>query len=238
MIVIPAIDVRGGRVVRLVRGRPEAETAYGDGPVEVAARFAGQGATWIHVVDLDAALGTGENAEAVRAVVEGAGVPVQMGGGLRSVDAVERILDAGAARAVLGTGAVQDARFLSEAVGRFGDQVVVALDTDGSRVLVRGWTEEAGSLEGTLERLTVAGVPRFQVTAVDRDGTGLGPDTDLYRRVVPLTDRPVIASGGVASADDLRALAATGAEAAVVGRALYEGGLSLPEAMAAVEVRP
>lgn len=238
MIVIPAIDLRGGRVVRLVRGRPEAETAYLDGPIEVAVRFAEQGATWIHVVDLDAALGTGDNADAVRGVVEGVGVPVQVGGGLRSVDAVQRALDAGAARVVLGTGAVRDPRFLDEAVGRFGDRVVVALDTDGNRVLVRGWTEEAGALEGTLERLTTAGVSRFLVTAVDRDGTGLGPDTELYRRVVPLTDRPVIASGGVTTVEDLRALGAAGVEASVVGRALYEDGLSLPQALAAVEVTP
>jgi phosphoribosylformimino-5-aminoimidazole carboxamide ribotide isomerase len=236
VIVIPAIDVRRGRVVRLVRGRPHAETVYAEDPAEVAARFSQGGAPWIHVVDLDAALGEGDNRETLRRVVEAARCSVQVGGGLRSLEAVDRTLAEGAARVVMGTEAVLDPAFLGRAVTRFGDRVVVALDTDGTEVRIRGWTEGAGPLEAALGRLAEAGAPRFLVTAIHRDGTRLGPDVDLYRRLVPLTDRPVMASGGVGTAADLRTLAATGVEAAIVGRALYDGSLSLPEAMAAVGV--
>jgi phosphoribosylformimino-5-aminoimidazole carboxamide ribotide isomerase len=238
VIVIPAVDIRGGRVVRLVRGRPDSETVYVGDPAEVAARFSEEGATWIHVVDLDAALGEGDNRDALRRVVERAAAFVQVGGGLRSLEAVDRALAAGAARVVLGTEAVLDPAFLGRATTRFGDRVAAALDTDGTEVRIRGWTEGAGPPEVALERLAGAGAPRFLVTAIHRDGTRLGPDVDLYRRLIPLTDRPIMASGGVATAGHLRALAATGVEAAIVGRALYEGTLSLSEAMAAVDVSP
>jgi phosphoribosylformimino-5-aminoimidazole carboxamide ribotide isomerase len=234
VIVIPAVDVRGGRVVRLVRGQPETETVFAQDPAEVAARFSDEGATWIHVVDLDAALGEGDNHETLRRVVERAKASVQVGGGMRSVEAGGRALAAGAGRIVLGTEAIRHPRFLARAVARFGDRVVAALDTDGTDVRIRGWTEGAGPLEQGLGYLAEAGAPRFLVTAVHRDGTRLGPDAELYRRLVPLTDRPVMAAGGVGTAADLRALAATGVEAAIVGRALYDGSLSLPEARAAV----
>jgi phosphoribosylformimino-5-aminoimidazole carboxamide ribotide isomerase len=236
VIVLPAIDVRGGRVVRLLRGRPEDETAYGTDPAEAAARFAAQGARWVHVVDLDAALGTGSNRDALARAVEGAGVPAQVGGGLRSMRDIEEVLEMGAARVILGTEAVGDRRFLAEAVERFGDRVAVAVDTDGEEVVVRGWTEGAGPLEEVVARLEAVGAPRFLVTAVHLDGTLEGPDEALYRRLSTLTARPVMASGGVASAAHLRTLADTGVEAAVVGRALYEGALTLDEAMEAAEV--
>jgi phosphoribosylformimino-5-aminoimidazole carboxamide ribotide isomerase len=236
VIVIPAIDVRRGRVVRLLRGRPQDETAYATDPAETAAGFAAQGARWVHVVDLDAALGTGTNREAVGRAVEAAGVPAQVGGGLRSVRNIEEVLGLAAARVILGTVAVADQRFLAEAVERFGDRVAVAVDTDGRDVLVRGWTEGAGPLEDVVARLEAAGAPRLLVTAVHRDGTLRGPDEALYRRLARLTDRPVMASGGVASSADLRVLAGTGVDAAVVGRALYEGALRLEEAMEAAEV--
>ncbi|MGH2722922.1 MAG: HisA/HisF-related TIM barrel protein [Actinomycetota bacterium] len=233
MIVIPAIDIRGGWAVRLVRGRPEDETVYGKDPAEIAGRFAAGGAAWLHVVDLDAALGTGENGEAIRRVVASCHVPVQVGGGLRSVEAIEAALGhTGAARAVVGTAAT-DPGFVRDAVSRFGDRIVVALDVEDDLVRVRGWTAEGGRLDDLLPRLDGAGAPRFLVTAVGRDGTLEGPDVALYERVTGLTERPVLASGGVREAGDLRALAATGVEGAVVGTALYEGTLELSEALEA-----
>lgn len=231
MIVIPAVDVRGGRVVRLRRGRPEAERAYGSDPLEAASRFVEEGAMMLHVVDLDRALGTGDNREALRAVVRGVPVPVQVGGGLRSHEALEEVLGWGAARAVLGTGAVRDPRFLARAVAAFGDRVASAVDTDGRAVRVGGWAEEAGPLGEVLAELERAGAPRFVVTAVARDGTLEGPDLALYRRVLRMTSRPVVASGGVRGAGDLRRLRDLGLEAVIVGTALYEGGLTVSEAL-------
>ena len=233
MIVIPAVDVRGGRAVRLVRGRPEEETVYADDPAEATARFEAEGAECIHLVDLDAALGTGENREAIRRAVERTAISIQVGGGLRSLEAVEGVLETGAARAVLGTEAVTDPGFLRACLSRWGERIVVAADVQGNRVQVRGWTEDAGALEEVLARLDAAGAPRYLVTAVARDGTLEGPDLDLYPRVRKLTDRPVIASGGVGALEHIRALAGAGVEGVVVGRALYEGAFTLREAVEA-----
>lgn len=232
MIVIPAIDIRSGKVVRLTRGRPDEETVYAEDPTEVAERFAAGGAEWLHVVDLDAALDTGENREAVLRTIGAVGVSVQVGGGLRSREAVDEVLAAGAARVVLGTEAVRNLDFLEDMVKRFGDRIVLALDTDGERVRIEGWTQAAGRIEHAVPELARAGAPRFLVTAIERDGTLQGSDLDLYRRVVELTDRPVMASGGVAYGPDLNALAAVGVEGVVVGKAFYEGTLSLDEAFA------
>lgn len=233
MIVIPAIDVRGGKAVRLTKGSPDAETVYGEDPAEVAARFASEGASWLHVVDLDAALGSGDNREAIRGIVGAAQVPVQVGGGLRSIGAAQEVIGLGATRVVLGTEAVTDATFLRTALQWLGDKVVVALDTDGDQVRIRGWTEDAGPLDEIVARMEEAGVQRLLVTAVARDGTLEGADLGLYERVLGLTRAAVIASGGVSGPDDIRALAATGVESVVVGKALYEGTMTLAEAMEA-----
>jgi phosphoribosylformimino-5-aminoimidazole carboxamide ribotide isomerase len=232
VIVIPAIDIRGGRVVRLTRGRPDEETVYAEDPTKVAERFAAAGAEWLHVVDLDAALGNGENRETVLRTIGSVGVSVQVGGGLRSRKAVEEVLEAGAARVVLGTEAVRNLDFLEDMVNGFGERIVVALDTDGERVRIEGWTQAAGRIEYALPALARAGAPRFLVTAIDRDGTLQGSDVALYRRVIDLSDRPVLASGGVAYGPDLSSLAALGVEGVVVGKALYEGTLSLHDAFA------
>lgn len=230
MIVYPAIDVRGGKVVRLTRGRLQEVVVYADDPVAVAERFAAAGAEWLHVVDLDAAFETGDNRAVIHRIVEAAGIPVQAGGGLRSLYTVETLVEMGVARVILGTEAVGDPEFLQECLERHGEKVVVALDTDGTQVLVRGWTEGAGAYEEVLEALEQAGAPRFLVTSVPVDGTLAGPDLDLYRRTVARTKVPVIASGGVASVDDLPSLADTGVEGIVIGKALYEGTLDLREA--------
>lgn len=231
MIIIPAVDVREGNVVRMRHGRLDETVVYTDDPVDAARAFARDGASWIHVVDLDAAFGTGSNRAVIADVARETGVSVQVGGGLRSLPLVEGVLEFGAARVVLGTEAIVDGAFLDECLRRYVERVVVALDTDGDVVKVRGWTEPAGGFDEVLDRLVRAGVPRLLVTAIARDGTLEGPDLDLYRRVTAAVEVPVLASGGVGSLDDLRRLARVGVEAVIVGKALYEGNFTLREAM-------
>ncbi len=229
MIVIPAIDLRGGRCVRLFRGDFEAETTYDDDPVEVARRFEADGARRLHVVDLDAAKGEGSNREVVREICRHVAIPVQLGGGLRTARAIEEALEDGAARAILGTAAAFDPGFVAENVGAFGDGVVVALDVKDGRVMTHGWQEEGPRLEDAVAELDQAGAPRFLVTSIERDGTMDGPDLPLYERTIELTGRPVIASGGVRVADDVWALRDLGLEACVVGKAMYSGTLRMQE---------
>jgi phosphoribosylformimino-5-aminoimidazole carboxamide ribotide isomerase len=230
VIVIPAIDLRGGRAVRLFRGDPGAETEYSDDPVEVAERFEREGARRLHVVDLDAALDTGENREIVDAICRRVAIPVQLGGGLRTVEAVEDILESGVARAVLGTAAATDPGFVEQVVARFDDRIVVAVDVKDDRVMVRGWQEAGAPIEDAIPMLSQAGAPRFLVTSIHKDGTMDGPDMDLYERAIHLArSTPVIASGGIRGADDVWALRELGIESAVVGKALYVGTLKLPE---------
>lgn len=235
MILVPSIDLRGGRVVRLVQGDPGRETGYGTDPLGAAAAFAAAGARLLHVVDLDAALGLGTNRAAVAAVAalcRDAGLPVQVGGGLRTLEDVDAVLALGAARAVLGTAAARDPDLVRAAVRRHGERIVVAADARGGRVMVDGWRRDAGPLEGIVRALERSGAPRFLVTAIAVDGTLAGPDLELYRRLASLTDRPVLASGGVGSLADLHALAAAGVEGAVVGRALHDGRIRLEDALA------
>jgi phosphoribosylformimino-5-aminoimidazole carboxamide ribotide isomerase len=229
MIVIPAIDLRGGRVVRLFRGDFAAETVYDDDPVEVAVRFQSEGARRLHVVDLDAARGTGSNRPVVRDICRAIAIPVQLGGGLRTLSAVEQAFQDGAARAILGTAAAMDPAFVEEAVSHFHDRVVVAIDTRDGRVMTHAWQAEGPRLEEAIPALADAGTPRFLVTSIRMDGTMDGPDLELYRIVLGLTERPVIASGGIRVAEDVRELRDLGLEAAVVGKALYSGTLRLKE---------
>ena len=235
MIVIPAVDVRDGRVVRLTHGRVQELVLYADDPVAVARGFAQDGARRLHVVDLDAALDDGHNRGVIEEIVRESGVPVQVGGGLRSEEAIDAALEVGADRAILGTEAVRDPGFLRRCADRHGDRIVAAVDTDGTAALVKGWTEAGGAYEEVLAGLEEAGAPRFLVTSTKRDGTLRGPDVDLYRRTRTLTSVPVLASGGVGSVEDVRALAGTGVEGVVVGKALYEGAFTLAEAMAAAD---
>jgi phosphoribosylformimino-5-aminoimidazole carboxamide ribotide isomerase len=229
VIVIPAIDLRGGRCVRLFRGDYEAETVYDEDPVEVAVRFQTEGARRLHVVDLDAARERGSNREIVRGICHAVAIPVQLGGGLRTIAAVEAAVEDGAARAILGTAAALDPGFVAEAVEHFPDHVLVAVDVKDGRVMTHGWQEQGPRLEEAVPALTDAGAPRFLVTSVQKDGTMDGPDLELYARVLELTDRPVVASGGVRVADDVRALRDLGLEAVVVGKALYAGTMRLEE---------
>jgi len=238
--LLPAIDLVGGRVVRLEQGDFGRETAYGDDPVAAAGSFATAGASWVHVVDLDGArLGTPRQLETVAALIAGVGgrLSVEVAGGLRSAGAVAAALAIGAARVVLGTTALRDPSLVGELVARHGpDRIVVALDVRNGRALGSAWHahEDDPPVEVAYSQVADEGVATFEVTAIDRDGLLGGPDLALYRRLVRLDRGAVIASGGIASLEDLRRLRDAGCAGAIVGRALYEGALDIGEALAAV----
>jgi phosphoribosylanthranilate isomerase len=232
VILLPAIDLRGGRCVRLVQGDFDQETVYDENPIDVAKRYVDEGAEWLHVVDLDAALqGVPGNREIIERVMGSIDIPVQCSGGIRSLDAIEWAVGAGAGRVVLGTQALIDPSFVGEAVRRHEETVAVGLDVRGDRLQARGWTEDAGELFPTMEVLDAFGVSRYVVTDVARDGMLQGPNLDLLRSVAARTTAGITASGGVSSLDDLRALAALGVDSCIVGKALYAGKFTLPEAL-------
>jgi 1-(5-phosphoribosyl)-5-[(5-phosphoribosylamino)methylideneamino] imidazole-4-carboxamide isomerase/N-(5'phosphoribosyl)anthranilate isomerase len=236
LILLPAVDVADGRAVRLVRGEAGSETVYGD-PLDAALAWQQAGAAWVHLVDLDAAFGRGSNRELQREVVAALDVQVELSGGIRDDDSLDAALATGAARVNVGTAALEDPDWVRRAIGRVGDRLAVGLDVRGRTLSGRGWTREGGDLFEVLERLDRDGCSRYVVTDVNRDGTLTGPNLDLLRSVCAATDRPVIASGGVSSLDDLRAIAGltgVGVEGAIVGKALYAGAFSMPEALAAV----
>ena len=236
LVLLPAVDVAGGQAVRLVRGEAGTETAYGD-PLEAALAWQEAGAAWIHLVDLDAAFGRGANRELLADVVRRLDVDVEVSGGIRDDSSLRAALDSGAARVNLGTAALEDPVWCARAIAEHGDRVAVGLDVRGSTLAARGWTEAGGELWETLERLDRDGCARYVVTDVGRDGTMTGPNLDLLRQVCARTDRPVVASGGVSSLDDLRAIAGLtgiGVEGAIVGKALYAGAFTLENALAAV----
>ncbi|MEP6695669.1 MAG: bifunctional 1-(5-phosphoribosyl)-5-((5-phosphoribosylamino)methylideneamino)imidazole-4-carboxamide isomerase/phosphoribosylanthranilate isomerase PriA [Pseudonocardiales bacterium] len=232
--LLPAVDVAGGQAVRLVQGVAARQTAYGD-PVLAALRWQRDGAKWIHLVDLDAALGRGCNRELLAVVVGALDVPVEVSGGIRDDDSLDAALRTGARRVNLGTAALEDPDWVRRAIARVGDRLAVGLDVRGRTLSARGWTRDGGELFEVLARLDADGCARYVVTDVRRDGTLTGPNLDLLRSVCAATDRPVVASGGVSSIDDLRAIATIGGiEGAIVGKALYAGAFTLPEALRAV----
>lgn len=235
MILLPAVDIRDGKCVRLVQGDFGRETVYDEDPVAVAKRYESEGAGWLHVVDLDAALeGVPRNRGLVAEVIRSVGIPVQCSGGIRDEEALLAASTAGAARVVVGTAALRDPAFVEQAVDRHGGFIAVGLDVRGETLQARGWTEDAGELWPALERLVAVGVARFVVTDVARDGMLEGPNLDLLRAVQSTSGRAIVASGGVSSLYDLRAIAALGVEGCIVGKALYAGRFTLPEALEAV----
>jgi phosphoribosylformimino-5-aminoimidazole carboxamide ribotide isomerase len=239
VIIIPAIDLREGRCVRLREGRADAQTVFSDDPVAMAERWAAAGAERLHVVDLDGAFaGAPRQTALIAKIVEAVRpVPVEAGGGLRDLAALEAVLEAGVTWPVVGTRAVVDATFLAEAGRRFGERIIVAADARGDRVAIRGWTE-TGELTVVQvgRRAREAGAVAVLYTDVSRDGTELGPNVETTAALARAVGLPVLASGGVASLDDLVRLAAVpGVLGAVVGRALYTGAVSLPAALTAVK---
>ena len=234
--LLPAVDVSGGQAVRLVQGAAGTETSYGD-PVDAAMAWQEAGADWIHLVDLDAAFGRGSNGPQLAELIGRIDVRVELSGGIRNAAALTAALATGCTRVVIGTAALEDPDWVAKVIGEYGDRVAVGLDVRGTRLAARGWTTDGGELDEALERLEAAGCSRYVVTDIDKDGMLRGPNLDLLRRVCAGTDRPVVASGGVASLADLRAIAGLvplGVEGAIVGKALYAGAFTLPEALAAV----
>ncbi|MBB5869342.1 phosphoribosylanthranilate isomerase [Allocatelliglobosispora scoriae] len=234
--LLPAVDVAGGQAVRLVQGAAGSETDYGD-PFDAAMDFQRQGAEWIHLVDLDAAFGRGSNAEQLASVVAALDVKVELSGGIRDDESLRRALATGAARVNIGTAALEDPEWCDRIVGEFGDRVAVGLDVRGHTLSARGWTRDGGDLFDVLERLEKAGCARYVLTDVHRDGTLTGPNLELLRSVCAATPKPIVASGGVSTLDDLRALAALesiGVEGVITGKALYAGAFTVAEALDAL----
>ncbi|MGD0114830.1 MAG: 1-(5-phosphoribosyl)-5-[(5-phosphoribosylamino)methylideneamino]imidazole-4-carboxamide isomerase [Dehalococcoidia bacterium] len=233
---MPAIDIRDGHCVRLYQGDYNRETVFSDDPVAMARRWQADGARRLHLVDLDGAReGRPVNNGVVIAIARAVSVPCQVGGGIRSTNTIARYLEAGVQRVILGSVAVEAPSMLAGALARFGEAIVVGVDARGGRVAVHGWREQSGEkAEELMLRLAAMGVRRFVYTDIARDGTLRGPNVAATARAVKLVPARIIASGGIASLAHLRRVARTGVEGAILGRALYDGALSLPDALAAV----
>ena len=236
LILLPAVDVKDGQAVRLVQGALENETKYGN-PLDAALDFQNAGAEWIHLVDLDAAFGIGSNAELLAKVVGALDVKVELSGGIRDDESLERALATGCARINLGTAALENPDWTAQVIAKHGEKIAIGLDVRGHTLAARGWTTEGGNLFETIERLDRDGCARYVLTDVAKDGTLMGPNIKLLKEVAAATDRPIIASGGVSSLADLEAvqeLTEIGVEGAIVGKALYAGAFTLREALAKV----
>jgi 1-(5-phosphoribosyl)-5-[(5-phosphoribosylamino)methylideneamino] imidazole-4-carboxamide isomerase/N-(5'phosphoribosyl)anthranilate isomerase len=244
LILLPAVDVVDGKAVRLVQGQAGSETDYGSA-LDAAMTWQRDGAEWIHLVDLDAAFGRGSNRELLAEVIGKLDVAVELSGGIRDEESLSAALATGCARVNLGTAALENPEWCAQAIAEHGDKVAVGLDVKidpsvpggGFRLRGRGWETDGGDLWPVLDRLDSEGCSRFVVTDVTKDGTLQGPNLDLLSTVAERTDAPVIASGGVSSLDDLRAIATltdSGVEGAIIGKALYAGRFTLPQALAAV----
>ena len=231
--LLPAVDVADGQAVQLVQGIAGSGGQFGD-PWEAALGWQEQGAEWLHLVDLDAAFGRGSNAELLAGIIGRLDLQVELSGGIRDAASLERALATGCRRVNLGTAALEDPEWTAAAIAEHGDRIAVGLDVRGTTLAARGWTSEGGDLWETLERLDAEGCARYVVTDVNKDGMLAGPNLQLLRDVCARTDRPVVASGGVSTLADLaalRELVPLGVEGAIVGSALYRGGLTLPEAL-------
>ena len=244
LTLLPAVDVADGQAVRLVQGAAGTETSYG-APLDAALAWQNAGAEWVHLVDLDAAFGKGSNFELLNDVIGKLDVDVELSGGIRDTESLERALSTGCRRVNIGTAALENPEWCEKIIGEYGDRVAIGLDTrqvDGEwRLRGRGWVSDGGDLWEVLERLDSQGCSRFVVTDVSRDGMLSGPNIDLLRDVAAATSAPVVASGGISSLDDLVALARVsgeGVDSAIVGKALYAGKFTLEEALAAVAAVP
>lgn len=231
--LLPAVDVKDGRAVRLVQGELSAETAYGN-PLEVALEFQAAGAEWLHLVDLDAAFGLGENSAQLAEVVGTLDIKVELSGGIRDDESLARALATGCTRVNLGTAALENPDWTAKVIAQHGDRIAVGLDVRGHVLAARGWTKEGGDLFETIERLERDGCARYVLTDVTKDGTLQGPNLALLKEVCAVTKKPVVASGGISSLADIAALIALngiGVEGAIVGKALYAGAFTLQEAL-------
>lgn len=239
--LLPAVDVADGRVVQLVQGVAGSERVFGD-PLAVALRWQAAGARWVHLVDLDAAFQRGDNRARLAAVVAALDIDVELSGGVRTDESLAWALSTGCRRVNIGTAALEDPDWCARVIAENADRVAISLDVRGSRLAARGWTREGGELYDVLARFDAEGCARYVVTDVASDGMLSGPNVDLLRRVCVRTDRPVVASGGISSLDDLRTLrglVSVGVEGAIIGTALYTNAFTLQEALlVAVEETP
>lgn len=231
--LLPAVDVKDGRAVRLVQGELARESVYG-APLDVALEFQGAGAEWIHLVDLDAAFGRGNNALLLAQVVGALDIKVELSGGIRDDESLARAIATGCTRINLGTAALENPEWTAKVISKYGDLIAVGLDVRGHTLAARGWTSEGGNLFETIERLDRDGCARYVVTDVAKDGTLAGPNIDLLKSVCAATSKPIIASGGISNLLDIAELAtltSLGIEGAIVGKALYAGAFTLQEAL-------
>jgi 1-(5-phosphoribosyl)-5-[(5-phosphoribosylamino)methylideneamino] imidazole-4-carboxamide isomerase/N-(5'phosphoribosyl)anthranilate isomerase len=231
--LLPAVDVKDGRAVRLVQGELAQESTYGS-PLEVALDFQKSGAEWLHLVDLDAAFGRGENSALLAEVVGRLDIDVELSGGIRDDVSLTRALATGCRRVNLGTAALENPEWTSRVIAEHGDRIAVGLDVRGHVLAARGWTKEGGDLFETLARLESDGCARYVVTDVTKDGTLQGPNLELLKEVCAATKKPVVASGGISSLADIQALCTLtqiGVEGAIVGKALYAGAFTLEQAL-------
>ena len=231
--LLPAVDVADGQAVRLVQGEAGSETSYGS-PLEAALNWQNDGAEWVHLVDLDAAFGRGSNVELLRDMVQSLTVKVELSGGIRDDASLEAALELGVGRVNLGTAALENPEWTAKVIDRFGEKIAVGLDVRGTTLAGRGWTREGGDIWEVLARLEDAGCARYVVTDVTKDGTLRGPNVELLREMCTRTSKPVVASGGISSLEDLRVLrelVGEGVEGAIIGKALYSGQFTLPQAL-------
>ena len=235
LVLLPAVDVAGGQAVQLVQGVAGTEKRFGE-PRAAAERWQDAGAEWIHLVDLDAAFGRGENADLIAEIVGHLRIDVELSGGIRDDATLERALATGCRRVNIGTAALEQPEWCAEAIATYGDRIAVGLDVRGRRLAARGWTSEGGDLDETLDRLNAAGCARYVVTDVASDGMLSGPNLELLQHVCERTESPVVASGGISTLEDLialRELVPAGVEGAIIGTALYVGNFTLEEALLA-----
>ena len=235
--LLPAVDVAEGQAVRLVQGALGSETSYGD-PLEAALTWQRAGAEWLHLVDLDAAFGRGSNRELLADVVKKMDIKVELSGGIRDDESLEAAMKTGCTRVNLGTAALENPEWCAKAIDKWGDRIAVGLDVRGTTLAARGWTEEGGDLWEVLTRLEADSCARYVVTDVTKDGTLKGPNLELLKEMTTRTNKPIVASGGVSSLDDLRAIASltdSGVEGAIVGKALYAGAFTLEAALELME---
>jgi len=234
LVLLPAVDVADGKAVRLSQGAAGTETDYGS-PLEAAQLFIDAGAEWIHLVDLDAAFSRGENRAIIKSVIDNSnGTNIELSGGIRDTDSLDAALAAGATRVNLGTAALENPEWTAEVIALHGEKIAVGLDVRGITLAARGWTEDGGNLFEVLERLEAAGCARYVVTDVTKDGMLLGPNIEMLKQVLARTNKPVIASGGISSLDDLknlRELVSLGLEGAILGKSLYAGKFTLEQAL-------
>jgi phosphoribosylformimino-5-aminoimidazole carboxamide ribotide isomerase/phosphoribosylanthranilate isomerase len=232
--ILPAIDVKDGVAIRLAKGELDKQSEYGD-PLEVAAEFTSSGVSWIHLVDLDAAFGLGNNFEVIDSVIKSVDIKIQLSGGIKDDESLNRALSTGAHRINLGTSALDNPEWVESVIKKHGDKIAVSLDVMGRVLSARGGTKSGGDLFQMITRLDKAGCARYVLTDVDRDGTLTGPNLELLKEVTSFTKTPIVASGGISSLSDVKALMQLtdqGVEAVIIGKALYTGAFTLAQAIA------